>query len=569
MKTTVLKFTLWLVIIFLAYFGLYGNITNEIHVRKVMDKRKSENIQRLKDLREIQLEYKRQNGTYANNPDSLVHFLFNTEIEFINSEKAEEDSIAADMNKWKSIQNKFVKNLINSSEEAKRIYKENGGEWTVLTEKQKIDRGYIAVDYYMAYELFFTEEYKNTRNNSYIIDTENLNNLSSNYKKQKSYPEFKSSFSSYEENLLEKIELRKVYSDINSNLNSIFDLDSNTFVSTENLQNIISLNTKEISNLKSNISDSKSKQENAEGMIRSAIHQRNTYTETIGADMVVKVREKAKKKAEKGKVLKGRKGIIFSIISSQDSTERVNKTIVINCKNMISVFENELEAREQLIKIIERNFQTILDIQQMQNQYSIINGINNTSFDSLAHYTINEQVKIVTTLKKGTYTIPTLPYKWKQAKLEADFLVEQSIDEEILSQIKEKYIESGGNFRDLTTEEGYARGLITTIIQPVEDIIFDNIYMKNRLKAPLNLDSITYIPHTTIQYDFYSREFRPNLIEQAQGEIDKYFFKISASYDNVFYGLDKENEVLRKNGERENIQVGSLEKTITNGNWGE
>ena len=74
MKNTVIKFTLWLIIIFLVYFGLYGNITNEIHVRKVMDDRKSENIQRLKDLREIQLEYKRQNGTYTNNPDSLVDF---------------------------------------------------------------------------------------------------------------------------------------------------------------------------------------------------------------------------------------------------------------------------------------------------------------------------------------------------------------------------------------------------------------------------------------------------------------------------------------------------------------
>ena len=41
---------------------------------------------------------------------------------------------------------------------------------------------------------------------------------------------------------------------------------------------------------------------------------------------------------------------------------------------MISGFENEIEAREQLIKIIERNYQTILDIQEMQNQHSIING---------------------------------------------------------------------------------------------------------------------------------------------------------------------------------------------------
>ena len=260
-----------------------------------MDDRKSENIQRLKDLREIQLEYKRQNGTYTNNPDSLVDFLFNTEIEFINSEKAEEDSIAADRSKWNSVMNKMVKNLINSNEEAKRIYKENGGEWTVLTEKQKIDRGYIAVDYYVAHELCFTEEYKKTRNNSYILDTENLNNISKNYNKQKSYSEFKTSFNSFEEILLEKIELRKVYFNINSNLNSIFDLDTNTYVSLENLKNIISSNSKEISKLKSNISDTKDKQNNAEGMIRSTIHQRNTYTETVGADMIVKVREKLKR----------------------------------------------------------------------------------------------------------------------------------------------------------------------------------------------------------------------------------------------------------------------------------
>ena len=102
------------------------------------------------------------------------------------------------------------------------------------------------------------------------------------------------------------------------------------------------------------------------------------------------------------------------------------------------------------------------------------------------------------------------------------------------------------------------RGLVTTIIQPVKDIIFDNIYMKNRIETPLKLDSITFIPNTTIQYDFISREFRPNLMEAKAGEIDKHYFKISKSYDDVFFGLDKENEVLRKNGERENIQVGSL-----------
>ena len=570
MNSTITKFILWVIIICLAYFGLYGNITNEIHVRKVMDKRKSENIQRLKDLREIQLEYKRQNGTYTGNSDTLIHFLFNTEVEFINTEKADEDSIDANMRKWNSIQNRMVRNLINPKKEAKRIYKENGGEWTVLNEKQKIKKGYIQVDYYMAYDLSFSEEYNKTRNNnSYVIDTDNLTNITKIYENQKDYSRFKNSFSNYSESLIEKLEIDNIYTIIHSNFNSIFDLNENTIISTGNLLSQISNNKKEISNLEKNIVSENDKLENAEGMIRSAIHQRNTYTETIGVETIEKVREKAEKKAEKGKTLKGRKGVIFSIISSQDSTENTNKNIVSNCKKEISSFENEISIRKKLIEVLEDNYQSIKDVQEMQNQYNNINKVDCDNFKSLCDYTLTKEIKIVTTLKKGNYTIPKQPYKWKQALLEADYLVEQAIDDEMMLKIKKKYIESGGTFRDLTTEEGYARGLITTVIQPVRDIIFDNIYMKNRIDIPLNLDSITFIPHTNIKYNFAAKEFKPNMIEQSQGEIDKYFFKIYANYDDVFSGMDEENNVLRKNGERENIEIGSLEKTITNGNWGE
>ena len=48
--------------------------------------------------------------------------------------------------------------------------------------------------------------------------------------------------------------------------------------------------------------------------------------------------------------------------------------------------------------------------------------------------------------------------------------------------------------------------------------------MKNRIDIPLNLD-ITFIPHTNIKYNFKVKEFSSNMIEQSQGEIDKYFFK--------------------------------------------
>ena len=569
MKSILIKSVLWIVIILLAYFGLYGNITNEIHVREVMDERKSENIQRLKDLREIQLEYKRQNGFYSNNADTLVHFLFNTEIEFVNSEKAEEDSIAVDMRKWNSIQNRLVRDLINPNTEAKRIYKQNGGEWTTLTEKQKIDKGYIAVNNYIAHQLVFTEEYNKTRNNSFTLDVNSLKNITEVYKKQKSYSTFKSEFNSFGEETINTIQLQNTYNNINTNFKSIFDLDTNTSIETDNLISVIASNKEEISSLKSNISDTEDKKENAEGMIRYATNQRTTYTETIGEDMIAKVREKAKIKAEKGKALKGRKGIIFSIISKQDSTENVNTIIVSTCENDITKLQNEIQAREKLIELINKNTQVIQDVSVMENQYNLINEEENTNFTSLVNYTINEEIKIVTILKKGTYTVPNQPNKWKQARLKADFLVEQAIDEEMLAVITEKYINSGGQFRDLTTEEGYARGLIITFIQPVKDVIFDNIYMKHRIGISLNLDSITFIPHTGLKYDFSAKEIHPNLMEQAQGEIDKYFFKISTSYNNVFSGLDEEERILRRNSERGGIQVGSLEKTITNGNWGE
>ena len=165
MKSTIIKIVLATIVILLAYFGLYANITNEIHVRKVMDERAKENIQRLKDLREIQLEYKRQKGHYSDNADSLTHFLFNTKVTFVNTEKADEDSIPSNINKWNRIQNKMVRGIINQSDEAKRIYAEMGGDWKTLTEKEKIDKGYILVNNYIAHELAFTTDYQKTRNN--------------------------------------------------------------------------------------------------------------------------------------------------------------------------------------------------------------------------------------------------------------------------------------------------------------------------------------------------------------------------------------------------------------------
>ena len=86
--------------------------------------------------------------------------------------------------------------------------------------------------------------------------------------------------------------------------------------------------------------------------------------------MIAKVREKAKIKAEKGKVLKGRKGIIFSIISKQDSTENVNTIIVSTCENDITKLQNEIQAREKLIELINKNTQVMNIIIWFVNIYN-------------------------------------------------------------------------------------------------------------------------------------------------------------------------------------------------------
>ena len=299
------------------------------------------------------------------------------------------------------------------------------------------------------------------------------------------------------------------------------------------------------------------------------IDKRNAYTKEIGEETIAKVREKALQKQEKGKSLKGRKGIVFSILDEQDSTEKANKIIVSNCNNKIQDLNNEINTKQKLIKITKRNIQFLLDLENMQNQFASTNTTECTNFNDLVFYTLNEEIKIVTVLKKGTYTIPTLPAEWKKAKIEADLLVEEKIGEEGIEKINQKYQKSGGKWRSLTEEEGYDRGLITTIIKPVQDVIFDESYLKERDKP--NLDSLIYIPYSSplMKYKFSAKEIHPTIIEQSQGEIDKYFFEISADYNDIFSGLDQENIILRRHGERGNLKVGSLEKTITNGNWGE
>ena len=68
--------------ILLVYF-VYSSINSEVEFQKVAKVRISENIQKLKDLRQVQIAYKKVNHTYANNFESLIDFLENDSMPII------------------------------------------------------------------------------------------------------------------------------------------------------------------------------------------------------------------------------------------------------------------------------------------------------------------------------------------------------------------------------------------------------------------------------------------------------------------------------------------------------
>lgn len=577
MKKLTLKLVIWGGVIALAYFGLFGNITNEIAVRGDMDIRKAENIQRLKDLREIQLQYKRSKGYYAENLDSLYEFLYNGQIEFINTDKADNDSIPADLRKWKQIQKRMLSSArkrLNVGSISKRIYKEGGGKWKKLTEEEKIEKGYISVTYFKASDLTITEEYKKIRSENYKINIPSFNNIRTIYKEQES----KSSFGSqWTDEAYNNIGVNPIYIEIKKEYDKIFTrpLLFETLYIEWDYKFWIQENKNKIKELNENITLNTSNESTANIMVDSIMIARQNYIESIGENQILKVKEKAQKKAEKGKKLKGRKAIIYKTITDQDSIENANNIIIENSLYNIDLAQKEIQDREKLISAIEKHTQCILDLQQMQLKYLDLN-INNDSLDlaqninSLLEY-MNEEIKIVTTLKKGKYTIPSDPELWEESQMKAEILVEQSMGEDIKEKINKKYQEAKGEFRSLTFEEAKARGLVTIVAKPVQDVIFNDIYIKNRDQnvAPLKIDSLFYIPHTEKKYTFLAKRKYATNEEKAQGEIDKYFFEISAEYHDVFKGLDDEYVTLRRFGEKGKMSVGSLEKTITNGNWGE
>ena len=118
--------------IILAYF-VFNSIDSEVEFQKVAKVRIAENVQKLKDLRQVQIAYKKVNNNYSNNFESLINFL-------------ENDSMA--------------------------IVKAIGETPDSLTDAQALELGIISRDtaYVLAKETVFDEAYLSSRNEKFPLD---------------------------------------------------------------------------------------------------------------------------------------------------------------------------------------------------------------------------------------------------------------------------------------------------------------------------------------------------------------------------------------------------------------
>ena len=114
----------------------------------------------------------------------------------------------------------------------------------------------------------------------------------------------------------------------------------------------------------------------------------------------------------------------------------------------------------------------------------------------------------------------------------------------------------------MTDAQALKLGLISrdTLFVSAKESVFDKNYIKNRnQKYPLDISSLENIPNTSISYNIDA-----NVIEK--GKVTVQVFEISATYGNVFSGLDAKNKKYDLNNL---LKVGSMSEASLNGNWGE
>jgi len=128
--------------IILAFF-VYNSISSEVEFNKIAKERIAENVQKLKDLRTLQIAFKRENEAFADNFNSLMNFLQNDSTRIVKMEGVNDT-------------------LIDGEE---------------ISDELALRLGLIKRDtiYVSAMESIFDENYINSRDNNYPFDINSLN----------------------------------------------------------------------------------------------------------------------------------------------------------------------------------------------------------------------------------------------------------------------------------------------------------------------------------------------------------------------------------------------------------
>ena len=131
--------------IILAYF-VYNSVNSEIVFNEQAKERISENVQKLKDLRTLQIAFKKEKNVFANDFPTLLGFLMNDSLQIIKSEGETPDS------------------MINGKQ---------------LTDIRALELGLIKRDtfYVSAKNSIFDETYLNTRNENFTLDINTISKI--------------------------------------------------------------------------------------------------------------------------------------------------------------------------------------------------------------------------------------------------------------------------------------------------------------------------------------------------------------------------------------------------------
>ena len=131
--------------IILAYF-VYNSVDSEVVFNEQAKERISENVQKLKDLRTLQIAFKKEKNVFANDFPTLLSFLMNDSLQIIKSEGETPDS------------------MINGKQ---------------LTDIRALELGLIKRDtfYVSAKNSIFDETYLNTRNENFTLDINTISKI--------------------------------------------------------------------------------------------------------------------------------------------------------------------------------------------------------------------------------------------------------------------------------------------------------------------------------------------------------------------------------------------------------